>query len=263
VSEWSLDDVTGFGFTGVRTSRIDLPGRRGTTPSGADLLPSKVVTVEASIECGDPETADTAVRDLLVAWQPSAVNVDLWCSVAGLPRRRVSGRPLSAEIMHVDLEHGVVAANCSFDATGGVWLSEVVRSVALGVTGRNVGNLVAPLIAPLSSTLEVVEDLGSVVQVRNDGSTAADWTASIDGPVTDLDLVLDGRTVSVVGTVEDGSTMTIDSATRVVKVDGVPVQGWVSVLSDWWQIDPGVHTLEFQAVSGLGTATVSWSDTWL
>lgn len=259
---WVLRDVQGFGPGSYRSTRVELAGRGGARAWGADLIGVRQVTVEASIHAGSAEAAAVAEAALVWAWRPRSADVELVVSVAG-DRRRLTGRPVSCEIVVDDVNVGDLVARCVFDGLDGVWESEVSRSVTVGRQPVPVGNLSAPLVAPLAVSSDAPSDVDETAAVLNDGTADAEWVCTMSGPLQDPVLVLDGREVRFTGTVAEGSVLVVESRSRRVRVDGVPRQGWVSVLSDWWSISPGSHVFELRATSGLGQADLVWSDTWL
>lgn len=69
----------------------------------------------------------------------------------------------------------------------------------------------------------------------------------------------DARTLHVPVPVATASAVSVDCASRVVRVDGAT--SMVTLASDWWELAPGSHAVAM--TQGTGAATVTWEERWL
>jgi hypothetical protein len=97
----------------------------------------------------------------------------------------------------------------------------------------------------------------------NTGTRAAEWTATIPGPVTNPTLVHVGqsRALEFTITIADGDELVVDSATRTVLLNGT-ANRYSTVSGEWWTIGPGVNELSYGADSGTSTVEIVYRSTW-
>lgn len=98
----------------------------------------------------------------------------------------------------------------------------------------------------------------------NEGNDWADVLLTIHGPVTGptVTLIETQRHLSVELTVPVGGTLELSSADRSVLLDGGVRRANLTADSQWFRLPPGSSTVAFTAVSGAGTLTVTYSDTY-
>ena len=151
------------------------------------------------------------------------------------------------------------------------------RSVIIGLaTAGAGGGMVEPFAVPF--TLAGAPPPGTSAAINNGGfQTPA--VAVVQGPVTGPQLgnATTGQTVSWSNlNLNAGDVFVVDFLNRQGFVNpstvsyspGVPSVGgtyWpADVSSSWWEIAPGVNTLQFGGTAGIGsTATVFWADAWV
>lgn len=97
----------------------------------------------------------------------------------------------------------------------------------------------------------------------NTGTRAAEWTATIPGPVTNpyLTHVGQGRTLEFTIDIPAGNTLTVDSATRTVLLDG-SANRYSTLTGTWWTLTPGSNELSYGADAGTSTVEIVYRSTW-
>lgn len=244
-----------------RRQRAIPVGVNGSRPTGPDLLPARVVTLDVNVgnDSDDPATTWGLFQDLLGAWAPVDVGtVDMSMTMAGSDLV-LRGRPIDAVDDLELLPEGIARVRLSFEATDPRWYSSTMSSILLGLTEG--GGLEFPLTFPLTFGAGSDND-GSAF---NAGTAPAPWTAAILGPVTNPVLTLGstGEAVVITGVVAPGETLLIDSASRSVLLDGSPRSSWIALTSRWWELAAGTNTVRFRAAAGTGVCTFSWRSAWL
>lgn len=233
-------------------------GVDGARWTGGDRVESGVLTFEVKMS-GDVAALSTLAGALKQAWGPVRSGVvELGLNIDGTDHI-VRGRPRRCPIDWSNARFKIVRARPLFEASDPRLLSAATSSIVLGLEPG--GGMTYPLTYPLSFGAGSDSD-GSVL---NAGNADADWTAVIHGPVTSPRLTLGstGQYVAISGTVPEGSSLVIDSASRSVLLEGSP-RNWLSLTSRWWSLAPGANTVRFRAVAGSGSCTFSWKDaSWL
>jgi hypothetical protein len=104
-----------------------------------------------------------------------------------------------------------------------------------------------------------------VVQAVNEGEISAPWVATFTGPLTDprVENVTLGKAVRLVGELGEGQTLTIDSASRTVRLGNASRYSWVRVGSSWWDLVPGTNLVRLTAADGTGTGMLTYRSAWI
>lgn len=180
--------------------------------------------------------------------------------------RVVYGRPRAFTVeTPTRLQHEFRVVTAQFQLSDGLSYSGVLHEVQLGTVHTTTSTgVVFPVVFPVIFGSSPGERAGWV-EVAS--AVAAPFTVTITGPSTG---VASGFRVASAGWVLDlpvtlrpGQTLTVDTATSVVAVDGVPVTtgiGRASNLSA--RIEPGRQEVVFTAndASATVTATIRWRE---
>lgn len=121
--------------------------------------------------------------------------------------------------------------------------------------------MVAPSVAiPLAAPVVFGAPTLGDIYVDNQGEVPAVWQITIPGPVVDPSFqnTVTGQTLSVIGTVESGEMLTIDSNTRSVSIDGDDRMRWLRHPARWWDLPPGTTRLRYRTAAGSSFARVAW-----
>lgn len=250
---------SGIGVDNVRAA-IAPQGVDGQRFLGGDRLNARLITFDLHIIADTSAARLIAAEALQAAWGPVREGtIDLTLAVNGV-ERLVSGRPLRCDILLDKLTKGSLRARCSFETSDPRFFGATANSIVLGLSGGT-GGLEYPLTYPLTYGAGSDSD-GSAL---NAGNIETSWTATIIGPVTVPRLTLGstGQYIELDGTIPDGSTLVLMSATRSILLNGSPRQTWLTLPSRWWSLVPGVNTVRFRAASGTGACTFSWRSAWL
>lgn len=248
-----------------------LPGitaRQGTVPlirggsafTGGDVGEAGTLGLEVFVNGATSAAVMPLLDTLSAAWSPSGVNVvEEATLVLGDQTRVYRGRPTAAVPDLTWLIEGhLSAARLAFLVSDYRWYSATVKSVMTAV-GASTGGMVTPMVTPMVTT---GSGSSGRAAVTNGGTAPADWVAVVTGGTAGTEtprLILEGQMVEIGGTVPAGSVLLVDSRDQYVSLDGAP-RPWATPGSVWWKIPPGQSTFQFGAVSGDGTATLSWRD---
>lgn len=128
------------------------------------------------------------------------------------------------------------------------------------------GGLVYPLVFPLDYGTPAA---GASADMPNDGEAPAPVVVTFHGPGNGYAIALDnGRLLKVNLPLVDGETLTVDTGTGTVMLNGsVDRTGWLAPESDspdLWRIPPGGATCLYTVAEDSGPSTavdIEWSDT--
>lgn len=129
-------------------------------------------------------------------------------------------------------------------------------------TGAGTG-LTVPFTVPFSIPSSVATNAAAAV---NDGTFSTRPVVTFYGPVVNPAIanLTQGRTLAFDYTVNAGETLTVDFDARSVLLNGDVSRAYaISPGSAWWEIQPGINDLQYQAGGGTGQATVTYRGAWL
>lgn len=253
---WSLPDV--------RSSAADLVGRHGAVASGS-LSGARVVTLDVTAAPTETETLQA-----LIAAMGRTLTVGVWVRLdlalaewGGEPRSTVAlVRKRDAAALTPALRAtGIARYRLELYCPDPRWYATPVASVVPGgavvVAGRTY-----PKTYPYTYGAGTSPAL---VTVTNDGDISTPWSIAIPGPCANPTVVDTGtgQRLEIAGTVPEGSTLLLDTATRTVSLDGQPRYQWLTPGSVWWELPPGDSELRFTATSTHVGATISAASAWL
>lgn len=254
LAPYILTSVAGLGQT-TRGARVALiTGGRSAT--GSDVADGREIVCEIAVFAANPSVAEDLTDDLVAAWAPSSVDIDLTVTMARGARVR-RGRPSLIDVDYSGLTQGVVRTRCVFEAFDWRWYDASTKSVTVSVAGTT-GGITTPIDTTGGITSTGSGSTGDA-SVVNAGTAPAPWTAYINGPVTTPRLIMAGQTLELLGDVPAGSTLVVDSYNGTIRLDGAS-RPWKSFESVWWEIPPGTSTFSFRAAAGTGSATLIWQD---
>ncbi len=243
-----------------RTNRLMVGDAWGVRPSGADQMPSKMVTFDINInQPANPALTELLLSDLAESWAPVESGVIALAISTNAGERVMFGRPVSFAGDLSEIRFDKARARCVFEATDPRLFGASVSSIVLGLTAG--GGLTFPMTFPLTFGAGSDSD-GSAV---NAGNTSTPWTATIVGPVTTPRITLGetGEYVELDGVVPSGSTLIVNSDDQSVLLDGSPRPSWQTLLSRWWTLPRDTSTIRYRAASGSGSCTFAWRSAWL
>lgn len=256
----------GLGLPEVRTDSVGFALSDGAALSGdqhGERVLRGTITVMPRPRTG--QALDRALSALKAAFLRSPVDLDLLLRIGGSEPRRYVGRPTRCEVLLYDPlgAHAEVAweFRCGRPTALGS-MSQVRNSPAVGAVweGRTY-----PRRYPLSYGGRLEGGSTGELPVLNAGNYPADWRAEIRGPVTDLVLRHAGlnKAVRWTGTVAEGQVLTIDSATRLVLLDGASAFDRIAGTPEWFSLPPGTSTVLFTAAAGDGPCELTWEPAWM
>jgi len=248
----------GFGTPSVRTQDVARPDRDGVFP-GLDLLDARLLVFDVHI-LGDSETDGEDKLNVLKAFfSRSDDNVELVVNITGTVEYALVGRPRGVDVvLDKKLRSGVYRARCSFVATDPrLYVSDNTVTVIAVATGEGVG-LEFDATPDFSFGGTITE--GTAVLV-NSGLYPTPFRVEFAGPLTNPRIINadTGYELSFSGELLTGETLLVDTDTRTVLLNGTASRySWLSTQSRWFDLPPGNTTLQFIAVAGTGTATITY-----
>jgi hypothetical protein len=136
---------------------------------------------------------------------------------------------------------------------------EQVETTGLATPGSG---LVWPLTWPLD--WGGASASGGQITAVNEGNFETPWVAEIAGPVVNPRIVNQtaGKSLSFVGTVAAGQTLTVNTDDYQILLDAAPRFDWLQVGSEWAGLAKGTNVIQFAASSGSGQMTLRWRSAW-
>lgn len=261
--------VSGFtpGAKEIRGSDRPRPNRDGTSV-GRTFLGSATWAFDLSTNEHDLAGALAAAGALQSAWEDPAVRlapnvlIPLDYELDGR-WRRVYGRPdaFTGPKGDVLARQGVGKVTCDFKVHDPIFYDGAESSVTLTIVPASTGGLVAPLIAPLTTTGSGEPRAGFVM---NAGDAATPLKVQFAGPVFEPWVRSpSGWEVGLTGSLAYDESITIDPLAGTVEwQDGRPANGRLTRKSrlTGTLLQPGVTELTFGGTDLTGTATakLSW-----
>lgn len=201
---------------------------------------------------------------LLGAFRPNTTSAEtvLQLQHAG-GEYRLLGRPRGGQLAaRTSFRQGVLKAQVEFVATDPRLYSNTLKAPSTGlstVSGGLTFNASPPFTFGSAGG-------GGLLDCSNAGTFETPWVATFTGPIVSpsLEHVGQAKIMSFSGTLAAGETLVVDSAARTVLLNGTASRySWLSSLSQWFTLEPGVNTLRFAAASGTGTVSVAYRDAWM
>lgn len=247
--------------TGTQTRSGDIErGRAHGAVAGPLFLSPRTITVALRIK-GTPEVVEAEVSALERACTISSAEMPLTWTMRDVSRQA------DCRVTNVDLpitsEYalGVARATLQFVATDPRIYGADQRSGSTGVASVTGG-----LGFPHGFPHGFGHATPGTIQVVNDGSTLAPWTATLTGP-------LSGPRISLVGTqgviafdgfdLPDGQSLVFDSRDRTILLNGQSSRYGSASLVRWFDLPVGVSLVQLSAAAGSGSLVVRWRDTYL
>lgn len=171
---------------------------------------------------------------------------------------RAYGRPRRYdEVVSATTRLGYSTVACDFQLVDNLWYSDEEFTVEAGLMVPPDGGLMAPLVAPLTTTIESEAEMFAVV-----GGTRSTWLAvEFVGPVLNPSITVGGMTIGLTGQLAYDEAVTIDPRPWVRTVlrntDGASMAGLLSRGTPpmrSMQVPPGTHVVQFRGKDNSGTA---------
>ena len=222
--------------------------------AGRDWLGERLVAAKIGINAGTSAADQTARRVLAAAWQPPEGTVVplVWMEDDGV-KYLVFGKPRLASS---DLSSRVLT-ECRFVATD-PRIYNAVASTATTTPPSGSGGLTFNATPNFTFGGAVT---GGSMTVNNAGGFKTPWVATLTGPLTDprIEHVEQSCTLFLTGSLAVGETLVIDSAARSILLGGTASRyTWLGPLSKWFDLTPGLQTVNLRAASGTGPILLAW-----
>ncbi len=222
--------VTAFdpGSGDVRIQDVEAPGRAALLV-GRDIPSPPAWTFELATNVTDADGALDLVSEMgrlwrLPAWQRPGVVGELRYTV-GSRSRLVVGRPrrFTWPDGGVFTQQGRAEFMCDFQLTDPRSFDDAETEVSLTLIPESTGGLIAPLVAPLTTTVSGGTRSGFVT---NTGDAPAPVTVRFSGPVTNPSVSGPGWEIGLTGNLAYDVSITVDTlAGTVTRQDGAAVGG--------------------------------------
>jgi len=179
---------------------------------------------------------------------------------------RAYGRPRRYdEVVGATTRQGYSNVVCDFQLIDNCWYADDEQMIEVGLAAPPDGGLVAPLVAPLTTTIESEGEVMAVV-----GGSKATWAIiEFVGPVLNPTLTIGDLTVGLTGTLAYDETVVIDprpwKRTVLRSTDGASLAGLLSRETPAMRdmvLDPGTHDVLFRGKDSTGSsrARLRWRD---
>jgi hypothetical protein len=261
---WQIQSLSGLeDLPDLRTGDTPRAYRHGAVP-GLDLADGRTITLELMVFDSGTGNFAANVEQLKGISSPLADETELVYQLPGRLGRSIRCRPRRRSLP-VDLEYSFRKGNAVIElfATDPRIYDEFATSNVIALPSAATGltfDASAPFVFGSAGT-------GGTLNVLNQGNTPAPWFARIDGPVTDptLTLAATGQQVRLVGTVNAGEFLSIDSLAPSVVLNGTASRySWsAGPGSVWWELPVGTSAVQFGATAGTGTCTFTYRSAWL
>ena len=220
---------------------------------------------------GNTELAQNELAKFYAAWRPTlgaGTDIALRYKLAGR-WRRVYGRPgkitKPSTNYLVDTGRADVTAefHCSDSNTYAETPKSVVTTLAPSVTGGILPGMAPPWYWASGTT-------ATARTVAVGGDTAAPFTITFTGPVTDPVATVGGLQIALIGTLAYDVSVNIDTRRRRIMYGGARSGSAAAMLAPHTRLkdltlEPGSHSLQFKGIDETGSATceIVWRDTYL
>lgn len=260
-----------IGDVEVRADDADRPRSDGRA-FGQDFRGARTVTYDLAVLGSDESAVRSRLAALAKVWRADEVRLtpgalaEMRVRYAGR-ERALFGRPRKFAHVEEDAPQGFIPVAATFDAADDRFYSTTTTETVLSIAGGTGGGLLAPLAAPLSTT--VSSDRSQSIEVL--GDLAAWPVVTFTGPITSPELEIFGLwKMRLATTIAEGQSISIDTrswARTALHSTGASVAGAFtrdSVRLSKASIPPGRYEMAFRGSSPTGTATarVSWRDTY-
>lgn len=260
---WPIAQVSGLeDLPPIRSGDQARAYAHGEVP-GLDLAAGRNIVLDLLVF--DSGTGDFAanVERLKAITVPQGTETELVFTLPGRNPRALMCRPRRRQLP-IDLEYSFRYGHASIElhATDPRIYDESSTSATIGLPSASSG-LTFPATAPFvfGST-----GTGGTAVFTNAGNFPAPWVAQIAGPVVNpvITLQATGQAVTLNGSIATGETVTIDSLSRSVLLNGTASRySWVAAGTTWWDAPVGAYTVQFGAASGSGTCSFFNRSCWL
>ena len=245
---------------GLRIGDVNRPADHGSFP-GMHLLGPRVFTftLDALDPLGATSTLEATIEQ---ATAPRQAESPLTFQIPGRTQRAVNCRPTRRR-RTLDLSDtlGIKRYVVEFQATDPRMYDAAWSSVAIPLPTAS-GGLTFPVTPPFTFGSAT----GGQAVVTNAGNFTAPWVATFVGPLQDPSVSSAGLSVGVymVGTLNAGETLVVDSAARTVLLNGTASrESWLLPTSRWFGLSPGANTIQLGATTGSGSLTFAYRSCWL
>lgn len=255
----AVRDLVGVkGYGSLRNGDIERARAHGNVP-GPQFSTERVITATVPLFGSTLSDLEQAMDAALVV---RSDELPLLWRLRGAEVRRVDAR-VREFAMAVDRDYsiGVSRAIIQFVASDPRIYANDLRSASTGV-----GSVTGGQGFPLSFPHGFGTATAGTITAQNDGTSPAPWVATLTGPLTSpfIDLVgADGLLAFAGFELAAGETLVIDSLARTVLLGGTTSRFSALTTRDWFDLPPGSSTVGLGAVSGSGSLSLAWRDTYL
>ncbi len=262
-TEYRVARTQGLWGRSVDSNDVGRPASHGIF-AGQDFVSSSINIIETNFGGGNGVT-DGAATEVLMdtlsgAWAPGVDTYLRLCMRDGSIRRKY-GRTRGFEGDETNMVRGYAEATCEFIGTDPRTYSDTLSSSSVAFPELNEGrayNLTYPKTFGTTGA-------GGIIDAVNSGNAEVPWTARLNGPLVDptIEAVGQGLTLSLVGSIETGEYLDIDSDLRLILLGGTASRySWVTATSSWFGLLPGSNSIKLGGASGTGTLDFNWRSGW-
>lgn len=261
-----IQSIDGFGTADMRTTDVSRPRDHGEF-YGLDFLPGRTLAITAIIRGVSPSDVVANIDALLAVWQPISADTSTTSPLSykfpGQDARQFLGRPRRAPID----THRIIGNNApivleyhaadprQYDASPD-FATVTVSSVTSGRA------------YPRTYPLTFGGGTSNAILAVNAGNFPTRPSARIVGPATNPSILNSntGEKVKFALTLAAGDFLDIDFDAKTVVLNGTTSRyGTLTTDSTWWELAPGLTTVQFAADTSSGTTslTFTWASAWL
>jgi hypothetical protein len=263
---YKIDKIIGLAAPDVRSSDKDRPRQDGQYP-GADYHGGRFLTVAVAVVANpttNPTTWDAFSRAMVTG---KKAELPLQFQVPGI----ASGRTVQMNakvrdfILPIDADYraGAGKAVVEWKCTDPRVYDATLTSLSTSMAAISGGGRHYPRTYPKTYGGAIT---GGTILATNAGEVDAPWKATITGPIDNPAIynVATGQTLGFTGSLAAGETLVIDSAAKSIMFGGYTSRyTWLTFVSQWFDLAPGVNQLQFTGTAGTGTLTTTFRSAWI
>jgi len=251
---------------GVATADRQRLRRHGLHP-GDDFMLGRQILIPIEVTADDTATWETNLGALREAFRvdPDRGEDPLVFQIPGIAgggKRRINCRPRGLAVpVDLDWFYEIVVVTVRLEATSPYLLDDSETTVISSLLTAGSSGLTWPLTWPLNwGTVE-----SSSFTLTNNGTQAADFCATIPGPVTNPKIVDvgTGRELEFTIALASGEFLEVDTGARTVLLNGTASRySTIAAGSEWFTLAPGSNELSYRADSGSSNLSITFRSTW-
>ena len=252
-----LADLDGAVGQAVRSTRQARPSG-GARALGFDRGDTRDVVAQITVSAATDVATEAAVWQLVAAWAPSTVDLELLVELSADSGRVLVGRPAGIDVDLAGLPNGFVETSARFEVLDPLWYAAVDRFVMVTMP-VDAGGITTPITTPI--TAAGGGTTGDAI-VTNNGTAPAPWQATLNGPLT-TPRVSHQRVRRPNRRHPRRRHLRRRRLTHPIRHRRRPGPAMGrAVESVWVDLAPGPSQFSLRASAGTGTAVLTWRDTY-